>query len=668
MKEHPQHREFRASHLWFAVCVLSVSCVLFVSGCGGGDDNDGDGGELPTCVRDDVDDIAQAVSLEPGAETEGWLCPRGDQDWYSFSLPPSDRLVRVHVSMNTDRSPVEPVYAIFDQSSGEAMSVAAPPADDVGSDLDFVHCLPSGDYTLQMRDQNDDAQDIRHPYALTVSLSPEPDAQEPNDDQAGAIAASLPTEQTGYVSCAGDSDWYKVEVPADSILQVELEMEQSLMQPHVRLIDANGELVQEITNPAGAVGTTSLNMFEVIPVAGTYYVVVDDDDDRQADPDVPYTLLVRALADTDPNEPNDRPVDATRLSGNSLGCGAGWSQWFETPGTVGAPGDNDWFEVNLMGCERGLIEAEMTVIQSGLPNDQAWELQSEVQASIALIREERNSPCNDDQTCRSLSGLTCQSPFDCEGYFGACLEDGFCGGTTACLPTSVCGANMVERHYTAVGVPANPSSPPPANEARLSSPILGNGLHYLRVGDFQGNGGTPNARYVFRYRVRQDPDVNEPNNILMNTLTDDIPVQQDQPRAVPVSLGCGTMTEGALSYENDRDWYVFDHPCPGSDCMLQVRYEVDEGPVEHVVVLYQGGRPFFDRSLEQGTSGNWGPAANQCLYAFQKHENPYYLMFRDLFTDARDWSSDQRYRFCVESPSASCDPPCQTINGECNAP
>ena len=134
-------------------------------------------------------------------------------------------------------------------------------------------------------------------------------------------------------------------------------------------------------------------------------------------------------------------------------------------------------------------------------------------------------------------------------------------------------------------------------------------------------------------------------------------------------------TEGVLSYEDDQDLYTYAHPCPGEDCMVTIYYELDEGPVDMLWQLYQGEDLWFDPivpvaelPINAALSGQFGglQEGDACLYAWQGHMsseegNPflYTLAIRDL-RPTRDWSSEQRYRFCIEKSGNGCfEPPCE---------
>ncbi len=664
-----------------------LSCALAIAlsvHCGDEDAPEEDPPSEPTCAHDASEGPDSAMALEVGETIEGSLCPREDQDWYDLRLADDARLLSIGLAMTGTRSPVEPTYAVWsiDDSGEPDEVVAAPKAEEIGGALSGTHCLEPGDYLLVIRDQGDDAQDMRDRYRLDVETAPESDELEPNDDADNATALSQGIAQQGYISCAGDEDWFAFDVSGPGVLHLSLSADLLQYEPEVRVLNSDLGLLVAEDNPAGASEPTDIDILRVLPGAGTYYIVVADDDGQQSDPAVSYALSVEAIDDADDNEPNNHPAQATALAAAPESCEMSWSGEFTATGSIGSPGDTDWFVLPTEGCNGGLVEAEVEFEGAGLSDDERWQLQTQVQASVALVKAHPDTPCDENDDCVTLN-IACDEEtgvWDCAGYLNSCAADGFCKGATVCLPNGQCGADQTERHYQRAAVPSGSSGPPPPNRASLSAPWYRDEAIYVRVTDFQSDGGDPDATYTLRVRVRTDPDAydraNVPNNLYGNILTsDNLPVRESRPVAVSIPVhDCtadvcctpDTWIEGAISYEDDLDWFYFDHPCPGADCLLRVHYEVDNGSVNHALFLYQGWRrPFFSFEIEG--SDTFGD--DECLYAYFEHANPYYVLIRDQADDGRDHDPDQSYRFCVEKYLNACAAPCaQTATEGCTAP
>jgi hypothetical protein len=652
--------------------------------------------EGPRCAWDESTGPESAVELKAEDEQTGQICPVEDEDWYVVETEEGEDLVEVRLAMDAPLSPVQPTYAFWtvadEGEPGEA--VAVPPADAADEKLEVVHCLAPGRYYLVVRDHGGDDQDLRRGYALSVHPRSEADAHEPNDSAEHAVELRSGEPVEAAVSCRGDEDWYGLTVPKDQSLRLELKMPVAGIQPTLRVLDFEQETIRTETNEAATVRETSMGLVVVVSKPGRHYVVVSDDDGVDADPDTIYTLTAELFSDSDPNEPNPDPDHATPLSEQPVECGASWSKSIEIRGTIGAPGDADWYRLPLRGCDPGVIEAELSFEEEGTTGN----LLSEVQAQLTLVRGHERSACTEASGCLSLR-KSCKNGYDCEGIGNACLSEGLCAGVGVCLPEGRCGASWVERHVVPPGATEGDKDKPVSNAVRTAAPIQGDEVIYLKVTDFQSNGSVPNAQYRLSVRVREEPDEHEPNNVYTPVLTKSTyPIQMHQQRALEIGVhdcvtrvppnhpegvplpepdccGPGDWIEGFLSYENDSDWFRYDHPCPGGDCMMRVHYEVDGGPVDPIIALYAQKNLWYDLFFlkeadeQEAASGAYGGLEldDQCFYAWTKHRGDpfsYFLSFRDVATRP-DWSGDQRYRFCVELIADGCEEPCKTWHNGC---
>ena len=178
--------------------------------------------------REPNDRAEDATELQPGKPIEGTFSSASDVDWYRLSLPaiaPGDFL-RIEVTV-----PVElEVRALSDGALlwskrtqfvrdlslhlGERLAPAEAP--DGGDDGGFYHLPEPAGYYLVLKSRTAGA------YTLTAAIESGPAdiEQEPNDDR--PHANPVQTSATGYLSPAGDQDWYRVQIDGGSVLHAEL--------------------------------------------------------------------------------------------------------------------------------------------------------------------------------------------------------------------------------------------------------------------------------------------------------------------------------------------------------------------------------------------------------------------------------------------------------------
>ena len=102
--------------------------------------------------------------------------------------------------------------------------------------------------------------------------------------------------------------------------------------------------------------------------------------------------------------------------------------------------------------------------------------------------------------------------------------------------------------------------------------------------------------------------------------------------------------------------------------MVKIYYQIDEGPVDFLFQVYEGDRLWFDPivpvaelNVNASLSGAFGGLGSndECFYAWHAHNGNYALSVRDL-RPKRDWSTEQKYRFCIEKAGNGCfEPPCR---------
>lgn len=695
------------------VAVAVAAAALALAGACGDEGDDTPPESVLECERDPSTGPTTTLPLAVDEPVEGFICPVTDADWYELALGPDDRLVTVSLGIVGDQlSPVAPTYAIWSQveitCTGDegpedeplqcaelglgrgthlvpGSVVAAPDPVFVGlpEGVEATHCLqPGATYYLSVRDLDDEGFDVRRPYELEVTTAPDPDTDEPNDTIEAAIPLTSGATASGRVSCSGDQDVYAITAAPGAFLDLVLTSPVAGYEPRVEVLDPDGMLLTSQTNLRGRSDPTAIAFCRVLPEAGTFYIAIRDDDGIDSDPDVPYELTVRTDVDVDGNEPNNGPAEATALP--TVSCATGGE--VTITGSLGCGGDNDWFAVDVTGCARGdLLEADV-VVGEGLGAAEAWELQTRVQASVTLIRPDARSPCNDDRQCDTLQ-RRCAEPVECAGYLEACLASagGFCAGASVCLPGEVCGANQAVRSYRPVPVPDPVVGSPPPNQATLSAPILDRDARlYLRVSDFQADGGDPSGTYRLRVTARTDPDAQEPNNLFFNRLLEETR-ELTQPATASPLPACPATAVGSLGYQNDVDWWTFPKTCPeGADCPLELEMTFANGAVETAaVVISDAGRgDRFSRDLPAGFAGTLIGGPTFCGYQFRGDSGPYFVSIfdvdetpEDLELSGRDWDPDQPYTICYRAPAtAGCPAPCEEVPNpstgamECDSP
>ncbi|MEM6928842.1 MAG: hypothetical protein AAF602_18025, partial [Myxococcota bacterium] len=258
--------------------VLAFAC----NGESDGPTDPEDSGTTAVCAFDDD----SVVDLALDAPTEGFLCPLGDIDTYRIQMPPTARLLRVSAAIDSIVSPVQVTWTVFAEDGTTALaSPAAGEAALAGVPLTLVHAIDGGTVLLQVRDLASDAQDIRHPYSITVSAFEDGDVAEPNDDP--SLATALVDTVTGYVSSRGDLDWYTFDAAANSAATLRLSSPIADYQPRFSVHAPDGTVILDESNPAGTVAETDLLRRLALEQAGTWRVLVQDDDDREFDIDTP---------------------------------------------------------------------------------------------------------------------------------------------------------------------------------------------------------------------------------------------------------------------------------------------------------------------------------------------------------------------------------------------
>jgi hypothetical protein len=158
-------------------------------------------------------------------------------------------------------------------------------------------------------------------------------------------------------------------------------------------------------------------------VAGLHVVVSDDVLSGS-------TARFRTLTvdvQTDPTGAgNDDALTATELGSQS--CNSGFGTMMTRTGYLAASGDNDWYALDVSGCNNGVIEYSVDFDNPGA-------LPTELTTQVRLVREVDDQSCSENAECGKLTAYPCVDDVDCQYVGNDCDASGFCAGAGLCLDT-----------------------------------------------------------------------------------------------------------------------------------------------------------------------------------------------------------------------------------------
>jgi hypothetical protein len=633
------------------------------------------------CRFDAAEGASSALPLTAEVPTDLWLCPVADQDWFSYAH--SGGLLRVELQVDGPVSPIQPTFVVWDAAAAEPLAgPGSAEAAGPGAPLGLWMAVPAQTVLVQVRDQGQDDEDVRRAVRLIAQSRPETDATEPND--AGRPLPASPV--TGAVASRGDLDRFTLDAKGGQRLEIELQAPAGGYQPSLVIRDPAGVERLTLASPAGLREPTLLTWSVAVDQEGPWTLDISDDDRVEHDPDTAWTLTWALLDDPDVNEPNGHPSLATDLGGGA--CESGGVELPPAGGYLAATGDVDWYRLDVTGCERGLIEADLDF-------DTVSPLPADFRASLRLVRGVPGATCTRDQDCGSLP-KTCRDDLDCEGIGNLCLGDGFCAGAGVCLPDGVCGGHSL--------ILDAPTAEP--GQVALSAPLGGNGRWWLAVSEQRGDARAPEVPYALSARLARDPDPFEPNHVWTAGPPRETDAGRHARRATPLTVHdcrppidplvepdcCDApedFTTGHLAFAWDQDWFRYDHPCPDQDCMVRIHLRADEGPVDMLTQVWIGGDDLWydglldtiDRPNQAAQSVVYGglESTDECFYAYRGHEarDGYAFSIRDTIWRGSsdplggtwDWSRTQSYAVCVEVVADGCvAPPCKVFSDGCGSP
>lgn len=712
----------------FTKYFIPLCCVVWIlASCKNNNDNsdaDGDGG-IGTCNQEAYDkstglstavDFLQTVEQthDVGAQVTGYVCPRGDTDFYRVNLQANNKLLNVKLQGTLSDSPVQLTYRISraetkDGKTTEKIVATAPnwTSGSVRNFDEFHYLAESGEYFIVVFDENNDNRDTNNAYTLSFVAIPDSDKNEPNNDQASAKAPA----SEGYISFVGDEDWYKVEVPVgdnkNKLLRVILKNNaKTKVDLKYSIYDANHTLIGEDQNDNGALSVTNLETLHALPKPGTYYVVVQDVDNDESDPQVPYTITTEVVNEPDGNEltvgkRNDLPSGATVLGTFS---GDTFSQTIS--GQIASKADVDYYVINGFS---GVSDTNPAIVEFSLTMDTGT---TGVDPLVLFVYPHKESTCTSDGCCNVLnSAASCQDVHQCLRSSYGCVArgDNFCSlknddGTFKCLanPTPSCSiSKYCEGASTCLKANAADATGfcgakqffrPIATGGKIKSamPLIHEGPWYIKVGDRGNRKYAYGVNYTLSVKVTMDPDAGQELNnevFFQDPATAVLESEAKYHKAVasyaydtlkkPIYIKIDPTTnksntvKGYISYEGDQDWYILEHPCKGADCSLRVDWTSTCPAASDFKQL----ELFFQIRYDNDAASQWfafpnyaakevTPASNmsygipnQCLFLYNDYDKErYYLTVSDWGNNF--YSTSCSYSFSI-TKTDGCAAPCQ---------
>jgi len=225
----------------------------------------------------------EAKQVPVGKPFQSYLFKQGDRDFFKFTL---DKTGLVKIKLNCEDPLVRIGFQLITDENKTYMGWTH--ADENKRAVEIIREMQAGDYYIQINEHGDNYASMK-PYTLNISLTPNNDPFEPNNQFSTAKAINLGTTVKGTIFPKGDRDYYKVDVlrPSELIIRVQsnrmLQMSARVQTPENKTFHGwsaakdFGEEVyikKEVKNP------------------GTYYIIIANHGDNRSDLQ-PYTLTVK---------------------------------------------------------------------------------------------------------------------------------------------------------------------------------------------------------------------------------------------------------------------------------------------------------------------------------------------------------------------------------------
>jgi subtilisin family serine protease len=289
------------------------------------------------------DQESDAKPLPLGKQITAELAGPADQDWYTIE-PIYDGTVTLQLQSMASAESVSGQeglrVVLYDDNHPDGLAI------DSKSDPSPTFAVSKGTSKLLVQDGNL-ASDQRLPYRLLAEFTIYSDPFENNDEQYMAYNLPLRNQEiTGTFDHQDDMDWYVVDVDKSGRLRIMVRTDTARMDLVLR-IQREGEKALFIDRNADGASEVS-PVIEVLP--GKYYIRVANVKDYMYPVIGEYGLSIEfAEKSVDPNEPNDKPFQATA---------AGFDNDYQ--GSLNKSGDVDWYKFSLDSTRLVRIDADNT--------------------------------------------------------------------------------------------------------------------------------------------------------------------------------------------------------------------------------------------------------------------------------------------------------------------
>ena len=265
-----------------------------------------------------------------------YIDPKADQDWFRVQLE-TNSILSVVINAQSMGSKLDSYLEIFDANS----TLLAKNNDFNGLDsLSVITASTTGTYYIKVTEYGNDTGGCNYYYVLKAFYWVDGFDPYENNDSIN-LSYTIPqnnwVSQRAYIKPAGDNDWFKVNLNANSVVTVSISAQTSGSKLNAAL---------EVFNPSGTMiayndDANGLDPFIICTTqsAGNYFFRVFTTDTAASGNSYYYQMNIGwGWFCVDPYEPNDTMSQAAEIPSN---------YWRSQRAYISSTTDVDWFKVYL---------------------------------------------------------------------------------------------------------------------------------------------------------------------------------------------------------------------------------------------------------------------------------------------------------------------------------